>query len=39
MKGLSAEPGWDLVTGLGTPNFQRLLDLIVDHDATWGLDK
>ncbi|KAH8987778.1 subtilisin-like protein [Lactarius hatsudake] len=26
--GFSAVPGWDPVTGLGTPNFQRLLDML-----------
>ncbi|KAH8989488.1 subtilisin-like protein [Lactarius akahatsu] len=26
--GFSAVPGWDPVTGLGTPDFQRLLDLL-----------
>jgi hypothetical protein len=29
----SAVPGWDAVTGLGTPNFQIIANLVVDGDA------
>ncbi|KAH9059055.1 subtilisin-like protein [Lactarius vividus] len=30
--GFSAIEGWDPVTGVGTPNFQRLLAILPDHD-------
>jgi tripeptidyl-peptidase-1 len=27
--GFKAEPGWDPVTGLGTPNYQKLLEVFL----------
>ncbi|KAH9164752.1 subtilisin-like protein [Lactarius sanguifluus] len=32
--GFSAVPGWDPVTGLGTPDFQRLLERLPNHIPT-----
>ncbi|EIW55947.1 subtilisin-like protein [Trametes versicolor FP-101664 SS1] len=31
--GLAATPGWDPATGLGTPDFQKLLAIVVGSDA------
>ena len=28
-KGFSAAPGWDPVTGLGTPDFEKLRDVVL----------
>ncbi|KAL1941498.1 hypothetical protein VTO73DRAFT_6937 [Trametes versicolor] len=31
--GLAATPGWDPATGLGTPNFRKLVAIVVESDA------
>ncbi|KAH9163946.1 subtilisin-like protein [Lactarius sanguifluus] len=35
--GFSAIEGWDPVTGLGTPDFQRLLPILPDHAGPGGV--
>jgi hypothetical protein len=33
MKGFPARPGWDAVTGLGTPNVANLIPLLIDGEG------
>ena len=35
-QGLPAAPGWDAVTGHGTPNFLQILDLLGVGSGSWN---